>query len=77
MKIEAIPVDADFDGDFEMKTRKEWPFKNMEVGEVIAIPEADALEARKRLAPYGYKTGKKFSSRINRTTRNLHVKRIA
>ena len=57
------------------KAPTEWPYKDMVVGEVVEISE-NTKRAQVYAHSYGAANGMKFSTRTDKTTGNLYVKRI-
>ena len=57
------------------KELAEWPYKDMVVGEVVEISE-NAKRAQVYAHSYGAANGMKFSTRTDKATGNLYVKRI-
>lgn len=59
--------------DFDFEPSKSWPFKKMDVGDVVVVE----VRAQTYVHVYGRQSGKKFATRTNKQTGMLHVKRIA
>ena len=57
------------------KPAAEWPYKDMVVGDVIEITE-NTKRAQVYAHSYGAANGMKFSTRTDKDTGNLYVKRI-
>lgn len=62
--------------DIEFDNRKQWPFKTMNVGEVICMSGSFVGKAQVYVHVYARQAGKKFSTRTDRASGNLYVKRI-
>jgi hypothetical protein len=62
--------------DIEFDDRKQWPFKDMQVGEVICVTGCLVGKAQVYVHSYARQSGKKFSTKTDRASGNLHVKRI-
>lgn len=60
------------DSDFNFEPQREWPFKDMAVGEVVTLELSN--EARRYAHNYGASVGKKFVTRSNGGV--LAVKRV-
>ena len=56
------------------KELAEWPYKDMVVGEVVEISE-NTKRAQVYAHSYGAANGMKFSTRTDKTTGNLYIKR--
>lgn len=59
-----------------LATRMKWPFKDMEVGDVVRIPAVLAKRAQTAVHVYGARMGKRFASTGERGTGILTVTRL-
>ena len=59
-----------------LATRMKWPFKDMEVGDVVRIPATLAKRAQTAVHVYGARMGKRFASTGERGTGILTVTRL-
>lgn len=59
-----------------LATRMKWPFKDMEVGDVVRIPAVLAKRAQTAVHVYGARMGKRFASTGERGTGILTITRL-
>lgn len=74
-KIVAVGSDFDFEG---IKPRMDWPFKYIEVGETVFIPDTHGktnVEVQRQCHGYGKAVGKKFTTRVIDGV--VYVKRVS
>lgn len=62
--------------DVDFECRKKWPFKDMKVGDVICVTGCFAGKVQAYVHSYARQAGKKFTTKTDRSSGNLHVKRI-
>lgn len=62
--------------DIDFSDRNDWPFKRMEVGETHCVTEGMIGRVQCYVHSYARQSGKKFSTKTDKKTGYLYVKRI-